>query len=278
MGRVEAEVQRYYRESTAHEWRRLVRDAFQVRLEFETTRRYLEKYLPRRGNILDAGGGPGRYTVTLAKKGYQITLLDKSPELLALAQRAIHKEEVTHQVREIVEGDIRDLSRFGDSTFDAVLCLGGPLGHLLRPKDRTQAIRELVRVAKPSAPVFISVIGRWAVIEGELVLRARELADDPRVVERMLKTGDYFGGYGFAPAHFYHPEELQRALEDQGLRVMERVGLQGLATHHRSLFNRLNREEPKMIKEWLRIHAKSCTDPAVVATSHHFLMVGKKAR
>ena len=121
MGRVEAEVQRYYRESTAHEWRRLVRDAFQVRLEFETTLRYLEKYLPRRGNILDAGGGPGRYTVTLAKKGYQITLLDKSPELLALAQRAIHKEEVTHQVREIVEGDIRDLSRFGDSTFDAVL-------------------------------------------------------------------------------------------------------------------------------------------------------------
>jgi len=30
----------------------------------------------------------------------------------------------------IVEGSLTDLSTFSDETFDAVLCLGGPLSHL----------------------------------------------------------------------------------------------------------------------------------------------------
>ena len=30
-----------------------------------------EKHLPEKGLLLDAGGGPGRYTIELAKKGLQ---------------------------------------------------------------------------------------------------------------------------------------------------------------------------------------------------------------
>jgi hypothetical protein len=36
---------------------------------------FLEKYLPKKGLVLDAGGGPGRYTIELAKKGYDVVLL-----------------------------------------------------------------------------------------------------------------------------------------------------------------------------------------------------------
>ncbi len=47
---------------------------------------------------------------------------------------------------------------FGDETFDAVLCLGAPLCHLLKEQRRKKAVSELVRVAKVAAPIIASVI------------------------------------------------------------------------------------------------------------------------
>src|ERR1700732_2041486 len=41
--------------------------------------------------ILDAGCGTGRYTIDLATRGYQVFGVDRSPELIAVAQkRAAH--------------------------------------------------------------------------------------------------------------------------------------------------------------------------------------------
>lgn len=53
---------------------------------------FLKKYLPKRGLILDAGGGPGRYTIDLAKLGYDVILLDLTPRLLRIAKRKIRRE------------------------------------------------------------------------------------------------------------------------------------------------------------------------------------------
>jgi 2-polyprenyl-3-methyl-5-hydroxy-6-metoxy-1,4-benzoquinol methylase len=47
---------------------------------------FLEKYLPRQGLVLDAGGGPGPYTIELAKRGYDVVLFDLSPKCLELAK------------------------------------------------------------------------------------------------------------------------------------------------------------------------------------------------
>ncbi len=61
-------VRDYYTTQVLKEWRRLVRDAYH-RLELETTLHFLEQYLPKTGRILDAGSGPGRYTLELARRG-----------------------------------------------------------------------------------------------------------------------------------------------------------------------------------------------------------------
>jgi len=106
-------VQRYYRDYG--EWHRLVKDPYHA-LEFETTLRSLRRFLPRRGLILDAGGGPGRYTVTLAKLGYEVVLLDITPELLMEARTHVRRSGVKDRVREIIHGSIDDLSPF-DSSF-----------------------------------------------------------------------------------------------------------------------------------------------------------------
>ncbi|MFN8596723.1 MAG: class I SAM-dependent methyltransferase [Anaerolineae bacterium] len=113
----------YYTGYVRKEWRRLIRDPYH-RLEFDTTLHFLKKHFPKKGLLLDAGGGPGRYTVTLASQGYDLILLDLTPANLEFAKRQIKRSGVGDRVKDVVEGSIVDLSRFDDNTFNGVLCLG----------------------------------------------------------------------------------------------------------------------------------------------------------
>ena len=115
----------------------------------------------RQVKILDAGGGPGRYTLELCRAGYDVVLLDIDPTYTTFAEEKIKLEpkHVSDRLVASIVGDIRDLSRFNTDDFDAVLCLGGPLTHISDATERTQATSELVRVAKPGAIVCIAVVG-----------------------------------------------------------------------------------------------------------------------
>ena len=113
-------VKEYYTESVRSEWRRLVKDAAH-RLELETTLHFLDQPLPPSGSILDAGGGPGRYTIELARRGHTVTLLDMTPANLTFARRQIKRAGVQAQVRAVVEGTILDLTRFASASFDLSL-------------------------------------------------------------------------------------------------------------------------------------------------------------
>ena len=119
--------------------------------------KHLEPYLPTNPNalILDAGGGPGRYTIELAKMGYDVILFDYTPELLKFAKKKISYYKVKDKIKNIIEGSITDLSLFDDYHFDSVICLGGPLSHIKGESNRNKAVSELVRVTKKDAPIFI---------------------------------------------------------------------------------------------------------------------------
>ena len=232
----EKQVKDYYAGYVRQEWRRLVRDAYH-RLEFETTLHFLGKYLLTEGRVLDAGGGPGRYTLELAKNGFEVVLLDITRANLEFARRQIKRARVEGKVELVVEGSIVDLSQFKDNSFDAVLCLGGPLSHVLDQHEREMAIKELIRVAKKGAPVFVSVMGRLSILIVELALFPQVL--EKSFFKSLRDGGDYFGRSGFTACHFFLPEVLVKAFESQGLSVMEMVGLEGLGSHHDRKVNRL---------------------------------------
>jgi SAM-dependent methyltransferase len=79
----EEEIKNHYSQNA--EWERLYRNAWH-RLEYDTTLYFLKKYLPSQGRVLDAGGGPGRYTIALAQLGYDMVLFDLTPKLLEIAR------------------------------------------------------------------------------------------------------------------------------------------------------------------------------------------------
>lgn len=266
-------VKKYYSEQGIREWRRLVRDVYH-RLEFDTTKHFMRKYLPRRGLVLDAGGGPGRYTIDLGKMGYDVVLVDLSPEMLEIAKKQIKRSGVRKRVSQIIQGSIDDLSMFENEVFDATICLGGPLSHIVDETRREKAINELIRVGKKGSPVFVSVIGRSAVLVNELIRLPEEI--ELEIFPRIRDTGDYYGGYGFAPCHFYQPEELKKSLEKSGLEVLGMVGLEGLASGHQKEANRLAKKYPRAWKIWWETHLKTCAHETSVGISEHFMAICRK--
>ena len=172
--------------------------------------RMLEGYVRPGDRVLDAGAGPGRFTLELLRLGAHVTALDISPGQLELLQA--HVPDV-----EAVVGDITDLSRFADGTFDVTVCFGGPLSYVL---DRAEhAVAELARVTRPGGHVLVSVMGlggaviHYAPILVELVRR-----DGPARSREVARTGflPEGDGYGHLAMRMYLWGELEELLAPHG--------------------------------------------------------------
>ena len=265
-------IKKYY--SEYDEWQRLIKDPYH-QIEFITTIHFLKKYLPKKGHILDAGGGSGRYTIELARNGYNVTLIDFTPALLKVAKIQIKKAGVEENVIQISEASITDLSEFDDGSFDAVLCSGGPLSHILDRVDRQKAASELVRVAKTGAPVFVSVLSRFGVLTSELINFQDEIGRP--LFRRIRDTGDYPGNpkfNKFTVCHYFTPEELKRLFERK-IKIAEMAALEGLASWHPNEVNGLYKNK-KGWKIWIETHLRTCNQPSIMGGSEHILLVGMK--
>lgn len=266
-------TKKVYSKNANNEWTRLIQDSFH-RLEFDTSMKFLKEYLPKKGLILDAGGGPGRYTIELAKKGYEVVLLDYTPSLLEIGKKKIKEAKVENKVRDICEGSITDLSRFPSNSFDSVICLGGPLSHVAPAKNRKKAVSELLRVAKKNAPVFISVMGKFGVLlatpEGW-----PQITQNKKVIEDLAFKGEDYEWVDKGYCHFFTLKELENIIPEKKAKIIERVGLEGLNFSEKTT-NDFAKKYPKGWKNWLDIHYKICTHPTVVDLSGHIMVVLKK--
>lgn len=265
-------TKRVYTEQAEKEWKRLIRDPYH-KLEFDTTIYFLKKYLPKKGLILDAGGGPGRYTIELAKMGYDVVLLDLIPKHLEIARKEIKKAGVEKNVKAIIEGTITDLSKFPSNTFDGVLCLGGPLSHVAPEKNREKTAKELARVAKKSSPVIVSVMGRIGVLlkapygwVGEISLKNH--------FARLSLKGDDYKWHGKYFSHFFNLSELKKLFQPY-LNIINQVGLEGISTPHKDAVNELYKNK-KAWKNWMKAHYELCTNPTIADLSAHIMLIGIK--
>jgi len=273
-------VKKYYDTHAEGEWKRLFHDPYR-RLEYTVTTHFLEKHLPKSGLVLDAGGGPGRYAIELAKRGYRVVLLDLSPQCLELAKRKIARAGVEDRVEQIVEGSITNLSMFNDETFDAVLCLG-PFSHLIERSQREKAASEVVRVAKTGAPLFISVIGLYGVFRTVLQRLQHELTDPDH--KELFNHGihrwhepRHKGEHGFPDAYFWHPNELREMFESNRVKTLQMATCEGLSSHLQGKTNKLYRDKEKWAK-WQSLILKTCTDPILLGMGEHFMYIGRKEK
>jgi SAM-dependent methyltransferase len=116
------------------------------------------------GSILDAGCGTGRHSVELAKRGYAVTGLDLSSEMLAKAAEAGKASGVS------VEWIRADAARFSlTRRYDAAICLcEGAFGLLGREDDPIEQplaiLCNIARSLKPQAKAVFTVLNATAMI------------------------------------------------------------------------------------------------------------------
>ncbi len=89
-----------------------------IRLEL-VLERLLRRLPPPPARVLDAGGGTGAFSIPLALRGYEVTVLDRSAEWLSVAGTNAASAGVS--VR-LVEGPAEQAPSLTPGPFDAVLC------------------------------------------------------------------------------------------------------------------------------------------------------------
>ena len=156
-------VQRRYSDRAAQEWARLSSTPI-TRIEYLITMHCLVQYLSRAGQVLDAGSGPGRYAIDLARQGHRVVMFDLVGEMLQLGQRKIVEAGVAQSVT-LTQGNLVALP-YADGMFDAVISLGAPLSHITAAQARIAAVAELTRVVRPNGMVFLTGLQRLASYRG----------------------------------------------------------------------------------------------------------------
>jgi S-adenosylmethionine-dependent methyltransferase len=105
-----------------------------------------EHLAPPPARIADVGGGAGQQTIPLSRKGYDVTIIDPSPKMLAEARNRLAREDtgVRGRVRLVEGSGERAHETLGGETFDAVLC-HGVLMYLEDPRPMIHALSGLLR-------------------------------------------------------------------------------------------------------------------------------------
>ena len=107
-------IEHYYDRESESEWERLERH----RTEWAVTLRAMRDYLPPPpAQVLDCGGGPGRYAIELARQGYEVTLFDLSAGNLRLAWDATPATTLFLRINNLADRDVADRATFAAGTY-----------------------------------------------------------------------------------------------------------------------------------------------------------------
>jgi SAM-dependent methyltransferase len=264
-------IRAYY--SKFGEWERL--EAPSGALEFRRACAVLDAHLPPLARVLDLGGGPGRYSIELARRGHAVVLADLSRELLEAARGKISEAGVMSQIESIDEVDARDLGRYPDAHFDAVVAFG-PFYHLLSDAERSGAAREIWRVLASDGLAFVSFIPRLSGLAGLVERAANNPAQVPAgTLSAALATGVFRNpsDSGFQEGHYPTPFEMRGLFETAGFSVLELVSLRSVANLLEAALARI--QEP-VRSEAEDVLEQVSRDPAVVATGGHAVLVARR--
>jgi SAM-dependent methyltransferase len=211
-----ARAAQFFDEYGSREWSRF-EDGRTPGASLDVHVRMLERFVAPRDLVLDAGAGPGRFTIELARLGCDVVVGDISPAQLELNRERVEAAGLEARIVERAVADIVDLSRWEDDSFDACVCFGGPLSYVVDRAD--DALAELVRVTRPGGHVLVSVMSLVGTLAHYLPLLL-DLArrDGVERNEAIVRTGLLPEGddYGHLAMKLYRWSELEALLSRHG--------------------------------------------------------------
>jgi len=242
--------------------------------EFQRIKSLIEKHiLSTPLTIIDVGGGTGKYSEWLAKKGHQVHLVEPVSKHIKIARNRANKLKNKFYVH---IGESRKLE-FPNSCADLII-LHGPLYHLQEKEDRDLTIREAKRVLKNGgiilgfainytastlAGLFNGLIHKkpfFAMCKEELIIGKHNPPDDfPWLL---------------AEAFYHKPEQLKDEFINQELTYLNTYAVEGMAWLDKDFFsNMLNCKRRKILTELIQITEN---DPYLLPFSPHMMIAVQK--
>lgn len=257
-------VKKNYDENSQCEWDRL--DGFHF--EFEITKHMLNKHM-KKGSVLDIGGGPGRYSIYLAKQGYDVTLVDLSDGNIKLAKEKAKEYGVNIKTYQC---DARDLEKLELGEYDNVLLMG-PLYHLFKESDRAKCVEQAKKHLKKDGVFFASFISINAglnyyldeIPEGLINETAMDLFD-------RMENNESWSGKAFTEATFINNIEIIPFFDKLGFKKITLFGQEGLTATRLSYLNKCDK---KVRNLYLSLSLRLCENPQYFSYSNHLMYIGK---
>ena len=235
-------------------------------VEYLTTMRYIEKYLRPGMRVLEIGAATGRYSHTLARRGYRVDAVELVEHNIEIFKANTEEgENIT-----ITQGNATDLSAFSDDTYDITLLLG-PMYHLFTEEEKHAALAEAVRVTKKGGIVFVAYCGNDATILQFCFLRGM-LKDehyksliDPVTFKAASDPIDLFA--------LHRPEEIEALRACFAVTPLHLVAADGYANYMRDVVTQMDDE---LYDTFIRYHFATCERRDMLGYSNHLLDVFRK--
>ena len=136
-------------------------DAINAEIDYKKWADFIEKILDKECKsrpelVLDLGCGTGRMTLELARRGYDMTGIDYSPEMLEIARDAAEKE--SHDILWLCQ-DMREFELYG--TVDAAVCCLDCINHLESIEELEACLKLVHNYLIPDGIFIFDVNGRY---------------------------------------------------------------------------------------------------------------------
>ncbi len=152
----------------------------------------------KKGRLLDAGCGSGKYAIPLRMRGFDVVGVDVSIDALRIAGERSTGRKMGIS---LLAANVYEMP-FQDGSFDVVWCYG-VLQHLLL-NERELAIRDFFRILRRGGMLFLEVFG-----EEDMRFGGHEV--EPNTFSR--KNGIVY--------HYFNKNELKELLRDFSCNIVE---------------------------------------------------------
>ncbi|MDF2685068.1 MAG: Methyltransferase type 11 [Clostridia bacterium] len=215
-------VENFYDNYGMKEWERLDATAY-GKLLFHNHFEFMKPFIGINKKVLDAGCGPGRFSIEMAKAKCNVTLLDLSSHQLELAKLKCRETDLMSFIDGFIHSSVTDMREINDNTFDIAVCYGAVLNYL--HEDTDNAIKELIRVTKNGGTILISVNSRFGVLKGCATELQFPLINfwgksDLWGIYEVIKTGNEpdYPGAKHPKRHFFNANEILELLNKNNLK------------------------------------------------------------
>ena len=231
-------------------------------VEYITTMRYIRRLasVSEAAKILEIGAGTGRYSVALAKEGFDVTSVELIPHNIEILKSKLGG---TGKIT-VFQGNAVDLSFLRDGSHDMTLLLG-PMYHLYTFADQSKALSEAVRVTKPGGYILVSYCMNEATVV-DYVFRKNNLAE---ITENGMLTDDWHCvSQPKDIFQLFRTEDIAALDETADVSRVKLIAADGATNYMRETIDSM---DDQTFNKWVEYHLSVCERQDLVGASHHTL-------